>query len=58
MAIMADWTTHDPPQPDARPFGGKMLCAHADQNGEGMHWLQPGERCRHVEPDDEPIEEG
>lgn len=43
---------------DARPFGGKRLCAHADRNGEGMHWLQPGERCTYSDPDDEPIEEG
>lgn len=27
------------------PFGGRRLCAHADLNGEGMHWLEPGERC-------------
>lgn len=23
----------------------RRLCAHADQNGEGAHWLEPGERC-------------
>ena len=22
-----------------------VLCAHADQDGQGAHWLQPGERC-------------
>lgn len=22
-----------------------VLCAHADEDGEGMHWLRPGERC-------------
>lgn len=46
------------PQRDGRPFDGKKLCAHADQNGEGMHWLQPGESCRYFDPGDEPIEEG
>jgi len=23
----------------------RVLCAHADQDGQGMHWLQPGEDC-------------
>jgi hypothetical protein len=23
----------------------RRLCAHADQDGRGAHWLQPGERC-------------
>lgn len=23
----------------------RRLCAHADSDGEGMHWLEPGERC-------------
>jgi hypothetical protein len=22
-----------------------LLCAHADQNGAGSHWLEPGEKC-------------
>lgn len=22
-----------------------VLCAHADEDGRGMHWLRPGERC-------------
>ncbi len=22
-----------------------VLCAHADQDGQGAHWLQPGEKC-------------
>ena len=36
----------------------RWLCAHADQNGEGMHWLEPGEvcplarRCEAAHPDD------
>ncbi len=28
-----------------RPFGGKILCAHADQDGRGMHWKLQGEAC-------------
>jgi len=34
-------------QPDeaARPVGGPLLCAHADQDGRGAHWLLPGEEC-------------
>jgi hypothetical protein len=23
----------------------RVLCAHADQDGAGSHWLEPGERC-------------
>lgn len=23
----------------------RILCAHADANGEGAHWLNPGEVC-------------
>lgn len=25
---------------------GRRLCAHAEYDGEGMHWLEPGEVCR------------
>lgn len=25
--------------------GGRRLCAHADRDGAGMHWLQPGQTC-------------
>jgi hypothetical protein len=27
----------------------RILCAHADQHGEGAHWLAPGEVCADVE---------
>lgn len=23
----------------------RVFCAHADQNGEGAHWMDAGERC-------------
>ncbi len=23
----------------------QLLCAHADQDGQGAHWLRPGEKC-------------
>jgi hypothetical protein len=23
----------------------RVLCAHADQDGQGAHWLEPGEKC-------------
>ena len=23
----------------------RILCAHADQDGKGAHWLEPGEKC-------------
>jgi hypothetical protein len=22
-----------------------VLCAHADKDGRGVHWLEPGEKC-------------
>jgi hypothetical protein len=25
--------------------GGRVLCAHADRDGYGMHWLAAGEKC-------------
>jgi hypothetical protein len=28
-----------------------VLCAHADQDGQGAHWLQPGEKCAAAEAD-------
>lgn len=28
-----------------RRGGGRRLCAHADDNEQGMHWLNPGEHC-------------
>lgn len=28
-----------------RALAKRRLCAHADRDGEGMHWLAPGERC-------------
>jgi hypothetical protein len=27
---------------------GAILCAHADRNGEGAHWLEAGETCTEV----------
>jgi hypothetical protein len=38
----------EPPTPGKRtaePFGGARLCAHADRDGKGAHWLRPGETC-------------
>jgi len=29
----------------------RVLCAHADQDGQGAHWLQPGEKCAAAEAD-------
>jgi hypothetical protein len=23
----------------------RVLCAHADEDGRGAHWLEPGEKC-------------
>jgi hypothetical protein len=29
---------------------GRRLCAHADRDGAGMHWLESGERCPDAPP--------
>jgi len=31
--------------PEPEPFGGARLCAHADRDGQGAHWLPPGSTC-------------
>jgi hypothetical protein len=46
----------EPPTPDGPatpgkrtaepPFGGARVCAHADRDGQGAHWLRPGETCQ------------
>jgi hypothetical protein len=33
----------------AEPFGGSRLCAHADRDGKGAHWLVPGQMCQEAE---------
>ncbi len=35
----------DPGAAKAHAATHRVLCAHADQDGQGMHWLQPGETC-------------
>jgi hypothetical protein len=45
----------EPPLPDGQatpktptaepPSGGARLCAHADRDGQGAHWLLPGATC-------------
>lgn len=35
----------DPGAAKAYAATHRVLCAHADQDGQGMHWLQPGEKC-------------
>ena len=35
----------DPGAAKAYAATHRVLCAHADQDGQGMHWLQPGEDC-------------
>lgn len=29
---------------------GRILCAHAEQGGDGAHWLAPGEKCGWTPP--------
>jgi hypothetical protein len=35
----------DPGAAKAYAATHRVLCAHADQDGRGMHWLRPGEKC-------------
>jgi hypothetical protein len=39
----------DPAAPGRRTkrqlFGGARLCAHAERDGQGAHWLPPGHTC-------------
>jgi hypothetical protein len=52
----------EPPVPDnqaatatatAEPPVGPLLCAHADRDGTGAHWLRQGTSCQ-TEPSNEP----
>ncbi len=36
----------------ANANGKRTLCCHADQDGRGMHWLEPGEKCDRLEQRD------
>ncbi len=36
----------------------RRLCAHADENGRGMHWLEAGERCTDADERNESIDHG
>ncbi len=42
----AEGEKHEATRTTAEPFGGARLCAHADSDGTGAHWLPPGEKCR------------
>jgi hypothetical protein len=35
----------DPGAAQAHAATHRVLCAHADQDGQDTHWLQPGENC-------------
>jgi hypothetical protein len=36
------------PRADAAGIAGAVLCAHAEQDGRGAHWLAPDEKCEAV----------
>jgi hypothetical protein len=36
------------------PSGGSRLCAHADRDGQGAHWLRPGQTCQQAETSPQP----
>jgi hypothetical protein len=35
----------DPAAAKAHAAKHRILCAHADDDGQGAHWLEPGEKC-------------
>jgi hypothetical protein len=41
----ADMTASVPGAAKAHAASHRVLCAHADQDGQGAHWLEPGEKC-------------
>ena len=43
----------DPVLRDACVPDGRRLCAHADRDGAGMHWLEAGQTCRSGDDDDD-----
>jgi hypothetical protein len=42
---MSEDNMEEQPPTKRAAFGGRRLCAHADLDGEGTHWLEPGEEC-------------
>jgi len=36
------------------PFDGSRLCAHAERDGQGAHWLRPGQTCQQAETSPQP----
>jgi hypothetical protein len=51
--MMADQTDKAQPEPGAAKAytaTHRVLCAHADQDDKGMHWLQAGEKCPDAAP--------
>ena len=49
-AVLARAGEPDPGAAKAYAATHRVLCAHADQDGQGTHWLQPGERCAAPSP--------
>ncbi len=45
MQRVADGAEPDGASERAAAGPGAILCAHADRNGEGAHWLKAGETC-------------
>lgn len=44
-AVLARAGEPDPGAAKTYAATHRVLCAHADQDGQGTHWLQPGEKC-------------
>ena len=41
----ADMAASVPGAATAHAASHRVLCAHADQDDRGAHWLEPGEKC-------------
>jgi hypothetical protein len=53
-AAIARANEPDPGAAKAYAATHRVLCAHADDDGQGAHWLAPGEKCTRGRPAMEP----
>jgi len=49
--ISETFAGHEPEPGTAKAYAAthRVLCAHADRDGQGMHWLAPGEICGYAQ---------
>ena len=52
VIVLEDWTEITGEQPSAKEYAAThpIVCAHADEDGQGSHILAPGEKCNRRKP--------